>query len=203
VSVSRSRTAHPVTDQPRGLTMGMWGAILLVVALSTGLAGLATAGFYLHTGQPAWPPPPLERPGSWMAVLAIGLLVLGVAAATVANLRLRGDARPAPSVLLLASGVTLTASAVVLARDLSSTGFHWGDHAYASVYVANTATAAVFVAVGVLMVAALLVQRLVGVVDSGRMLEADIVVLYLWWTVAAVAVCLAVAHLLPDPGGLP
>jgi heme/copper-type cytochrome/quinol oxidase subunit 3 len=203
MAVSRSRTAHPVTDRPRGLTMGMWGAVLLLVALSTGLAGLATAGLYLHTGQPAWPPPPLERPGSWLAVLAVALVLFGAAVATVADLRLREDARPTPSVLLLTSGATLAAAVVVLARDLGSTGFHWGDHAYASVYVANTATAAVFAAVGVLMVAALLVQRLVGVVDSGRMLEADIVVLYLWWTVAAVVVCLAVAHLLPDPGGVP
>ncbi|MEX1163052.1 MAG: hypothetical protein WEB03_05680 [Nitriliruptor sp.] len=201
MATTRSRTAHPVTDQPRGLTMGMYGAILLLVAMTAGLAGLATAGFYLHTGQDAWPPEPLVRPGSWLAVLATVLCIAGAATATVAAMRLRRDERPAPSLLLMITGFLLTGSVVVLGRDLGATGFHWGDHAYASVYVINTASALVFIAVGILMVAAALVQRLVGVVDSGRMLEIDITVVYLWWVVMAMTVCLAVAHLLPDLGG--
>lgn len=201
MSVERSRTADPVTDRPRGLTMGMWGAVLLIVALTTAVAGLVTAGFYLHTGQPAWPPPPLERPGSWLAVAGTALALAGAVAATAANRRLRVDARPAPSVLLLSSGLLMSASVAVFARDLGATSFHWDEHAYASVYIVLTASALCFVALGVLMVAAVLVQRLVGVVDSRRMLEADIVVLYLWWMVGAVIVCLCVAHLLPDPGG--
>ncbi len=201
MAVTRSRTAHPVTDRPRGLTMGMYGAISLLVALTMALAGVATAGLYLHTGQEAWPPEPLVRPGSWPAIVATLLCIAGAVAATLAALRLRRDERPAPSLLLMVSGLLLTGSVLVFARDLGATGFHWGDHAYASVYIVNTATALVFVAVGILMVTAVLIQRLVGVVDSGRMLEVDITVLYLWWAVFAVTVCLAVAHLLPDPGG--
>jgi heme/copper-type cytochrome/quinol oxidase subunit 3 len=202
VPATRSRTAHPVADRTRGLTMGMWGAILLLVVLTTGLAGVAAAGLYLHTGQPAWPPSPLERPGAWPAIIAIVLAIAGNLAATAAALKLRADARPAPSLLLLVSGALLTASVVVLGRDIAAAPFHWADHAYASVYVVHTAIAASFVAVSVLMVAALLVQRLVGVVDSGRMLEADITVVYLWWAVPAMMVCLGVVHLLPDPGGV-
>ncbi|WP_052666670.1 hypothetical protein [Nitriliruptor alkaliphilus] len=198
---TRSRTAHPVVDPTRGLTMGMWGAILLLIVLTTGLVGVAAAGLYLHTGQPAWPPPPLERPGSWPAVIAVALAIAGNVAATAANLRLRADARPAPSLLLLVSGVLLTTSVVVLGSDIAATPFHWADHAYASVYVVLTAIAASLVGVSVLMVAAVLVQRLVGVVDSGRMLEADITVVYLWWAAPAAAVLLGVVHLLPDPGG--
>jgi heme/copper-type cytochrome/quinol oxidase subunit 3 len=198
---TRSRTAHPVVDRTRGLTMGMWGAILLLIVLTTALAGVAAAGLYLHTGQPAWPPAPLERPGSWPAVIAVVLALAGNVAATAAAIRLRADARPAPSLLLLISGALLTTSVVVLGRDIASVPFHWADHAYASVYVILTAIAAFFVAVSVLMVAALLVQRLVGVIDSGRMLEADITVVYLWWALPAMIVCLGVVHLLPDPGG--
>jgi heme/copper-type cytochrome/quinol oxidase subunit 3 len=182
--------------------MGMWGAILLLVVLTTALAGIAAAGLYLHTGQPAWPPAPLERPGSWAAIWSILLCLGGNLAATGAAIGLRADARPAPSLLLLVSGALLTASVVVLGQDIVSVPFHWGDHAYASVYVILTAIAAFFVAVSTLMVAALLVQRLVGVVDSGRMLEADITVLYLWWALPAMMVCLGVVHLLPDPGGV-
>lgn len=180
--------------------MGMWGAVLLLVVLTTGLAGIAAAGLYLHTGQPAWPPAPLERPGSWPAVIAIALALVGNVAATLAAIKLRADARPAPSMLLLTSAVLLTSSVVVLGGDVAAVPFHWADHAYASVYVILTAIAAVFVAVSALMVVAVLIQRLVGVVDSGRMLEADITVLYLWWAVPAMMVCLGVVHLLPNPG---
>jgi heme/copper-type cytochrome/quinol oxidase subunit 3 len=202
VPAIRSRTAHPVVDRPRGLTMGMWGAILLLVVLTTGLVGVAAAGLYLHTGQPAWPPPPLTRPGSWLAVIAIAVAISGNVAATAANLRLRADTRPAPSLLLLIGGALLTTSVVILGSDIAAAPFHWADHAYASVYIVLTAIAACFLGIGVLMVAALLVQRLVGVVDSGRMLEADITVVYLWWAVLAAMVCLGVVHLLPDPGGV-
>ncbi len=72
----------------------------------------------------------------------------------------------------------------MLGGDLAGVPFRWADHAYASVYVVLTATAATFIAISTLMVAALLIQRLVGVVDSGRMLEADVTVLYLWWATA-------------------
>jgi heme/copper-type cytochrome/quinol oxidase subunit 3 len=181
--------------------MGMWGAILLLITLSTGLAGIAAAGLYLHTGQPAWPPEPLTRPGSWPAIWSLVLCMSGNMAATSAAIKLRADARPAPSLLLLISGALLTASVVVLGQDIASVPFHWADHAYASVYVVHTAIAASFVGVSLMMVAAVLIQRLVGVVDSGRMLEADITIVYLWWALPAMAVCLGVVHLLPDPGG--
>lgn len=197
----RSRTAQPVTDRPRGLTMGMYGMIVLLVVLSTGLAGLATAGLYLHTGQPAWPPEPLVRPGSWLAVGATLLAIGGAVALTFAAVRLRRDEHPAPSLLMLISGLLLAGSVLLLGRDLGATPFHWSDHAYASVYVVNTASALVFVAIGALMVAGVLIQRLVGLVDSRRMLELDVAAVFVWWTVLAVVVCLAIAHLLPDPGG--
>jgi hypothetical protein len=181
--------------------MGMWGAILLLVTLSTGLGGGGGVGPSLPTRQPAWPPPPLQRPGAWPAVWSLLLCFGGNVAATAAAVKLRADARPAPSVLLLISGALLTGSVVVLGQDIAAVPFHWADHAYASVYVIHTAIAAFFAVVSLLMVAALLIQRLVGVVDSGRMLEADITVVYLWWALPAMAVCLGVVHLLPDPGG--
>lgn len=181
--------------------MGMWGTVLLLVVLSTFLAGVAAAGLYLHTGQAAWPPEPIVRPGSWLAVVGTLLTAVGTGLTTLAALRLRRDERPVPSLLLLAAGAALTAAAFVLAVDLSSVPFGWQEHVYASVYVVFTAIAATFVAVGVLMVGAVLVQRLVGVVDAHRMLEVDNVVLYLWWTTGAVPIVLAVVHLLPDPGG--
>jgi heme/copper-type cytochrome/quinol oxidase subunit 3 len=199
MSIERSRTADPVVDVPRGLTMGSWAMWLLITALSTGLAGLAAAGLYLHTGQAAWPPPELTRPGGGMALLAL-LLVVAVAVLTHrAKVRLRtGALRSAASLLLAAVAVSL-AAVLTLARDLAGSGFRWDAHAYASVYWVTTGTAAVFVAIGALLLAAVLVQRLTGVVDPTRMLELEVTAGYVWWTVGAVAVCLAVAHLLPDP----
>jgi heme/copper-type cytochrome/quinol oxidase subunit 3 len=200
--IARSRTAHPISDGPRGLTMGMWGTVLLLVVMSTFLAGISAAGLYLHTGAPAWPPEPLTRPGSWPAVGAIVLTFVGTALVTLAALRLRRDERPLPSLLLLAAGAALTLATVILSADLASVPFGWQEHAYASVYVVLSAVAAIFTGTGAIMVGSVLIQRLVGVVDAARLLEVDNVVLYLWWTaLIGVPALLAIVHLLPDPGG--
>lgn len=200
--ITRSRTAYPISDGPRGLTMGMWGMVLMLVVLTTFLAGFSAAGLYLHTGAPAWPPEPLTRPGSWPALGAVALTLAGTALVTLAAVRLRRDERPLPSLLLLASGGALTFATLVLAIDLASVPFGWQEHAYASVYVVMSAVAATFTGLGALMVGAVLVQRLVGVVDAARLLEVDNIVLYLWWTaLVGVPALLALVHLLPDPGG--
>ncbi len=199
MSIERSRTAIPVVDRPPGLTMGSWGMWLALTALSTGIAGLAAAGLYLHSGQPAWPPPPLTRPASGYAVLLIVFALLGALAAQRAKVTLRRDEpRPANSAMAL-SLLALLASVITAGVDLANSGFRWDAHAYTSLYWALTIIAAMWIGIGVLMVASVLVQQLVGVVDSRRMLELEVTVGYLVWAVLAAAVLLAVVHLLPDP----
>lgn len=199
MSVERSRTAHPIEGRPHGATMGTWGLWLTLVALSTGLAGLAAAGLYLHAGQEAWPPAELTAPGGGWALAALGLVTLGAVVAHAARQQLRAGAERAATSLLSGATVVLSGGVVVLAADLAQAGFRWDAHAYASLYWVLTVTAAVFAGVGALLLAAVAVQRLTGVVDPERMLELEAAAIYVWWSVAAVAVCLAVAHLLPDP----
>ena len=199
MSIERSRTAHPVVDAPRGLTMGSWAMWITLTALSTGIAGLAAAALYLHSGQPAWPPAPLTRPTSLYALAMIVLTVAGALVTHRAKVQLRTGRRQAATASLLLAGALTTAVPVVAGFDLANSGFRWDAHAYASIYWVNTIGAATFVVVGVFMLAAVTVQRLIGVVDEGRMLELEVTSGYLWWSIFAVVALLAVVHLLPDP----
>jgi cytochrome c oxidase subunit III len=199
VAVERSRTAHPIGEEPRGLTMGSWGMWLTITALTTAVAGFAAAGLYLHTGQEAWPPEGITRPGVGEAVVSVLLALAGAAIAHRARAQVRtGDYQPASLGMIAGIGLLL-GSVLVLARDLTEAGFRWDEHAYTSLYWVLTVLAATFVGIGLLMLASVLVQRLVGAVDESRMLELDVTVGYLWWAAGAAAALLAVVHLLPDP----
>lgn len=199
MSVERSRTAFAVTDEAHGRTVGRWTTWLLLTVLSTFMAGLVAAGLYLHTGQEAWPPAELTRPGRGWALAALGLLVVTAVTANVATSTLRRHRERASTNALAVSAFAAIGTVLALTRDLAAVGFRWDVHAYASIYWVNTAVAAMFVGFAALLLLGVLIQRLVGVVDPTRMLELEASLLYVWWTVGAVAACLAVAHLLPDP----
>lgn len=201
MSIERSRTAWPVVDQPRGLTMGSWSMWLTLTALTTGLAGIVAAALYLHSGQPAWPPAPLRRPGGGYALLLLASAGAGAAVLDRAKRQLRRAEHQRATLSLLVSGALLTAAPLLAGLDLARAGFRHDAHAYASVYWVNTILAAVLVGVAVVMVAAVTIQRLIGVVDEARMLELEVAAGYAWWSVPAAAALLAAAHLLPDPGG--
>lgn len=199
MSIERSRTAHAVVDAPRGLTMGSWAMWITLTALSTGIAGLAAAALYLHSGQPAWPPAPLTRPTALYSLAMLALTVAGAIVTHRAKVQLREGQRQAATASLLLAGALTTGVLLVAGLDLANAGFRWDAHAYASIYWVNTIGAATFVAVGVLMLAAVTVQRLIGVVDEERMLELEVTSGYLWWSIFAAAALLSVVHLLPDP----
>lgn len=201
MSIVRSRTAHAVVDRPRGRTMGWWALWTTLTALSTGIAGICAAALYLHSGQPAWPPAPLERPGSGYALAMVALTAAGALATHRAKVQLRDTKRRGATGSLLLAGAVTTGVLLLAGVDLANAGFRWDAHAYASVYWTNTVIAAVFVGVGVIMQAAVTVQRLIGVLDEERMLELELTSDYLWWCIPAVSAVLAVAHLLPDPAG--
>lgn len=179
--------------------MGEWALWLTLTALTTLIAGLVAAGLYLHSGQDAWPPTDIARPGVGRAGIALVGAVLTAALTHLAVRRMRHDDRSGATARLGLGMVVGSAAVAALARDLAGSGFRWDAHAYTSLYWVATGTSALLIAVGVLMLAATIVQVLVGIVDDRRMLELHLTARYLWWAVAAVAVCLAVAHLLPDP----
>lgn len=195
----RSRTAEPIGTGPSGLAMGAWGLWLTIAVLGTGVAGIATAALYLHTGQPAWPPEGLSRPGAGRAMFGLLLAAAGTVMAEVDKRWLGRGREHGAGPLLLASLTLLLVAVWVLVRDLQAVPFRWDVHAYTSIYWVLTGTAATLLGVGVLMLAAVSIQRSMGLLDAHRHLELDITVVYLWFALLAAAVLLALVHFLPSP----
>ncbi|MTV23998.1 hypothetical protein FTX61_00970 [Nitriliruptoraceae bacterium ZYF776] len=193
----RSRTAHPVTGGPRGLTMGAWGVWCTIIIGAMGVAGLGAAALYLQTGAPEWPPEGITRPGTGRAWLALGLAVVACVGSLLARQRLRRDAKPDTAVALIGTLVAALASIGVLIADIPAAGFRWDEHAYTSVYWILTAGSAFFLGISALMVGAVLVQRIVGLVDPDRMLEMDVTVVFLFFSTITAAFLLALVHYLP------
>lgn len=204
MSTERSRTAQLLPDAPaRGAAMGTWGAWVGVLALTLFLAGMAAAALYLHTGQGAWPPVGITRPGRTRAlVAALVAVAAGIVLLRARRSLHRGERRPA-ALRMLVTVLALVGSIAILGNDLASSGFRWDEHAYTSLYWVLTGTAMTALALGVLMVGAVLVQTLTGVVDSVRNLELDVASILTGYAVFTTLVCLALVHLLPSPGGGP
>lgn len=201
MSVHTSRTAEPLPEGGRGHAVGTWGLWWGLLTLALFVAGFAAAALYLHTGHEAWPPEGIEAPGMGYAAGSVALTVAAAALLTFARRQMRAGARRPAAVLMAASSVLLTASVVVLIADLQRAGFRWDTHAYGSIYWTLTAAAALFVAVGVLMTAAVLVQTLVGLVDEYRHLELTNTLFTVWFAVLTAVVLLALVHLLPSTTG--
>lgn len=201
MTVEHSRSAETLGDAPSGAAMGTWGLWLTIVVLTMFVAGLATAALYLETGQPSWPPEEFTVPGRGRGLLALGLAVVGAGAVSWALGRIRATRRRASASGLLAATAALTASVLVLASDLRSVGFRWDEHAYTSVYWSLTGGTMLFLAVGVLMVAAVLVQSVTGLIDERRHLELSNTAIYVWFACGTSVVLLALVHLLPTVGG--
>ncbi len=201
MAVWHSRTAHPIGERARTAAMGTWGLWLTLAVLATFVAGLAAAALYLHTGQQAWPPPDIRPPSGRPAAIALALTVLGAAAGDHARRVMGRGGRRAAAVALATATTAQSTGFVVLVAHLGTLPFHWGDHAYASVYWVHTAFAAWFVGVSALVLAAVLVQTLVGLVDPQRHLELTNAAIHAWFATAAGAVLLALVHLLPTTGG--
>lgn len=201
MSTHRSRTADPLPGVEPATAIGTWGMWLTAVVLGTGVAGLATAALYLHSGQPAWPPEGLVRPDRGRALLAVLVAAVAAAAAWTAVARLaRASVEGVGWPLLGSLAATLTA-AWLLVADLRAVPFAWDVHAYTSVYWVLTGAGITMLVVGALLLAAVLAQHLVGIVDPERMLELQITAGYLTFAFLATTALLALVHYLPSPGG--
>lgn len=201
MSIHTSRTADTLPGAGRGAAMGTWGMWLGLIVMAMFVAGLAAAALYLHTGQEAWPPEGIERPGSGLAVLATVLAFAAAATLTVGLVRIGASARRRAAVAMALASVLLVAAVTTLVADIQGLTFRWDVHAYGSVYWILTAGAAFFLSVGVLMTGATLLQAVVGLVDEGRHLELTNTVYYLWFTALTTAVLLGLVHLLPAVTG--
>lgn len=209
---TRSRTAQPLRGDVTHSAMGAWGFGLTVVVLVMFFAGLATAALYLETGSPrqdgtagptgaGWPPGPIGIPSARPALVSVVLIAVGSVGLVLATSRLgRGSAQPA-GLFVLASVGAWVASALVLTSDLGRLGFAWDEHAYTSVYWTFTIAVIVFTGIEALMAFSVLVQLVVGVVDSERHLELIVIAGFGWVVLATAVLLLGLVHLLPVVGG--
>jgi membrane-associated PAP2 superfamily phosphatase len=168
-----------------------------IIVLAVGTAGFAAAALYLHSGQPAWPPDGIAAPGWWRGAVSVVASVGAAVAVLVARRRLLAEARPDSALALLTTALLLLAAIVALVADLAAVDFRWDEHVYTSMYWIFTAVAATYHAVSLLMVGAVLGQRLVGLVDRDRMLELDATIMMVLFTAVAAAVLLGLLHWLP------
>jgi cytochrome c oxidase subunit 3 len=201
MSIHTSRTADALPGAGRTATMGTWGLWLTIVVLAMFVAGLSAAALYLHTGQEAWPPEGIERPGAGLAVLATVIAFAGAAVLSLGLSRMGAGSRRRSAIFVAGSFALLTASVIVLIADIQALTFRWDVHAYGSVYWILTGAAATFLSVGVLMTGAVLIQSIVGLVDDERHLEFTNAAWYVWFAALTTGVLLTLVHLLPVTTG--
>lgn len=192
-----SRTAYPIRGAKQGGAIGAWGAWLTMAVLVTALSGLVVSVIFLYWGQEEWPPAGYEEPAIGLGVVAL-LLALGATALTFAAVPVLRSGLERTSGHLIFGGLVLGGgSLAALIVDLARSPWGWDEHVYTSLFWILVGNAAVFVAVAVLMSFAVLVQRVVGVVDAGRHLELEVTVVFWGFAVAAVAAAFVLIHLLP------
>lgn len=197
MSTRISRTAYPVRGAPQGQPIGVWGIWMAMIVLGTALAGLVVSGVYLYWGQEAWPPPGFEEPPLLRGTIAMGLAPLG-AGLTYGALRLMREGLERTAGHLLLAAVVVTAGCLaVLVADLVAAPWAWDEHVYTSLYWVFVGYAATFVGVNLMMLTAVMIQRVAGMIDAGRHLELKVVTIFWIHTVATVASAYAMVHLLP------
>ena len=192
-----SRTAFPIRGARQGNPIGIWGIWLTMAVLLAALGGLVVSVVYLYWGQEAWPPEGFTTPPLSRGAIA---LALALAAAPLTFLALRllrsGNERAGGHVLFGALLVGL-GSLTALVADLALAPWSWDEHVYTSLFWLMVGNAATFVTISTLMVAAVLVQRIAGVVDAGRHLELEVTAVFWFFTLLTVIAAFGTVHLLP------
>lgn len=192
-----SRTAFPIRGARQGFPIGIWGIWLAMAVLVAFLGALLVSVIYLYWGQEAWPPAGYAAPPLLRGTAAL-LLALVAAPLTLVALRLiRAGNEQASGHVLFASLLAGLGSLGLLVADLALAPWSWDEHVYTSLFWVMVGTSATFVAVSSLMVAAVLVQRVAGVVDRGRHLELEVTAVFWLFTLLAVLASYGSVHLLP------
>jgi heme/copper-type cytochrome/quinol oxidase subunit 3 len=177
---------------------GMWGMALFVATESALFGVLIASYFYLRFDAVTWPPRGIEEPSLLDPLLLLGALVVSAVlvqlAAASANRRLR-----APTVAWLAAALVLQITYLVLQTVLFRQDLHDfspRDSAYASAYYTLLALHHVHVALGILLVAFVLLRSSRGL-TTYRARGVQVVALY-WLAVAALAVAVTLTVLSPS-----
>ena len=192
-----SRTAVPIRGAKQGYPIGIWGIWLTMAVLLAALAGLVVSVIYLYWGQETWPPPGFETPPLARGLIALAL-ALGACPLTFLAVRhLRQGREQIAGHTLFVALVLGAGSLAALVADLVNAPWRWDEHVYTSLFWLMVGNAAVFVGVSTLMVAAVLVQRIAGVVDAGRHLEVEVTAVFWFFTLLTVLSAFGTVHLLP------
>lgn len=189
MTVRSSRFTRPVAPGTADArTIGWWGMLLGIIALTHLVGGLIVAYLYIRAGNPRWPPQGVERPDLLIPAVAP---VLTLVAAVFATLEVRWTERRATVGMVGATTAIVVGIVAVLARvyALRDVGFLWDEHAYGSIYWLLNATDITLVASGVVGSAVLLAQHAMGAYDEERTDEIRVLSLY-WWFVVAASVAL-------------
>ena len=192
-----SRTAFPIRGAKQGYPIGIWGIWLTMAVLLAALAGLVVSVVYLYWGQESWPPPGFETPPLTRGLIALGLALVACPLTFLAVRQLRQEREQTAGHTLFAGMVLGAGSLTALIADLANAPWRWDEHVYTSLFWLMVGNAAVFVGVSTLMVAAVLVQRIAGMIDAGRHLEVEVTAVFWFFTLLTVLAAVGTVHLLP------
>lgn len=197
MTVRSSRFTRPIapgTSDAR--TVGWWGMVLGIIALTHFVGAIIVAYLYIRAGNPQWPPPGVERPDLLVPAIAP---VLTLVAAVFATLEVRWTERRATLGMVGASVAIIVGIAAVLARvyALWDPQFLWDDHAYGSVFWLLNWTDMLLVTSGVIGSAVLLAQHAMGDYDEDRTDEIRVLSLYWWFVVVASVALYITVNLVP------
>lgn len=192
-----SRTATPIRGVRQGQPIGAWTAWMTLGIFAVATSTLLVSHVYLYWGQDVWPPPGYQAPALLRATIAMVLVVVGGALTFAALRAMRAGRERTSGHILFAAALVLAGCLTALIVDMTAAPWLWDEHVYTSLFWLNAGYAALFVAMSLLMLLALVIQRVAGVLDAERHLELQVVTILMIHTVAVVAVAYIMAYLLP------
>ena len=182
----------------RGLSGGMWGALLVIATELTLFASLIATYFYLRFKDPTWPPVGVPKPEVALPLIFTGMLVVSTIPMAAA-VRAAKAARARLAWWLIAAATAIQATYLGLQINLLVDDYHKftpQDSAYGSIYFGMVGVHHAHVAVG-LALDAWLLGRLISGLTNYRLLALRIVALY-WYFVAAIGVLVTLTQVYPS-----
>jgi cytochrome c oxidase subunit 3 len=194
------RPARRAPEGPVGRSTGWWGMVLFIATETATFASLFASYFYLRFSQATvWPPPADPPPHLVLATIGTITIVASCLPMTLAGSAVRRDRAGATA---LASLATLLGGAAFVVLQVIDWVQEWPastlqKDAYGSLFYSLTGLHVVHVAIGLGMLAFLVLSALRGRLGSRRAEPVALVALY-WYFMAALAVAVyATAYLSP------
>jgi cytochrome c oxidase subunit I+III len=176
---------------------GWWTMAHIVVVILVASACLVFSYFYLRASSPAWPPAGYSRPDLLLPGLATLAAVACAAAAHWAERGVRRGRQLRLKVGLAATLALVVAVVALLGLDWVRSGISLSAHAYRSLVLALVGFQGTLLVCGLVLVAVVLAQALLGYFDAHRFLAVQNTALYCDALAVNWLVTLAVVYLSP------